>query len=333
MSETPPEFLKDLLKSEAYTGNPKKINLIETSTSYLFEAENFIYKIKKKSNEFSTLAVKEAFCHEECKLSKRFNPSLKVEVLPVMEKDGNIRMGTKKGSPIEYALKMETLKEKNFLSKLLEKNAIKAEHISKIATRIAEIHSKSSPNNKSLETAHQEVFRSLCDDMLFQMKRYFDSSKTQPILDMIRHPLEKFIDENKKLFNKRQKLGRVVLGHGAFLPEHIFVNEEHVFFISPHEVQKNFSIMDVANDVSSLAVELSRLKKNDLLELFLNQYLKISKDQDLFKMLPLYKTFCALKQGVKTCEMKVAQKNDELGILAMDYFHLAVRFSRDIPRT
>ena len=50
-------------------------------------------------------------------------------------------------------------------------------------------------------------------------------------------------------------------------------------------------------------------------------------------MLPLYKTFCALKQGVKTCEMKVAQQNDELGILAMDYFHLAVRFSRDIPRT
>ena len=91
--------------------------------------------------------------------------------------------------------------------------------------------------------------------------------------------------------------------------------------------------MDVANDVSSLAVEFSRLKKIDLLELFLNQYLKISKDPDLFKMLPLYKTYCALKQGVKTCEMKVAQQNDELGILAMDYFHLAVRFSRDIPRS
>ena len=65
----------------------------------------------------------------------------------------------------------------------------------------------------------------------------------------------------------------------------------------------------------------------------LNQYLKISKDPDLVKMLPLYKTYCALKQGVKTCEMKVAQQNDELGILAMDYFHLAVRFSRDIPRS
>ena len=90
--------------------------------------------------------------------------------------------------------------------------------------------------------------------------------------------------------------------------------------------------MDVANDVSSLAVELSRLKRFDLLESFLNQYLEISNDNDLVKMLPLYETYCALKQGVKTCEMKVAQRNEDLGVLAMDYFHLAVRFSREIPR-
>jgi hypothetical protein len=49
-------------------------------------------------------------------------------------------------------------------------------------------------------------------------------------------------------------------------------------------------------------------------------------------MLPVYQTYCALKQGVKTCELKVAQKDESLGTLAMDYFNLAVRFSREIPR-
>ena len=68
MSDTHPEFVKALLKTEAYSWNPKKIDLLETSTSYLFQADNLIYKIKKKSKEFSTLAVKEAFCHEEFKL-------------------------------------------------------------------------------------------------------------------------------------------------------------------------------------------------------------------------------------------------------------------------
>ena len=230
-------------------------------------------------------------------------------------------------------LKMPLLPENSLLSNLLGKNMITEDNISKIAIRIAEIHSQLAPEEKSVEPGKSEVFRSLCDDMLFQMKRYFDSSTTQPILDMIRHPLEKFIDKNKNLFNKRQKKRRVVLGHGAFLPEHIFVNNNEIFFISPQEVQRNFAVIDVANDVASLAVELSRFKKNNLLDSFLKQYLLTSKDQDLFKILPLFQTYCALKQGVKTCELKVAQQNDELSSLAMDYFHLAVRFSREIPRS
>jgi aminoglycoside phosphotransferase family enzyme len=74
------------------------------------------------------------------------------------------------------------------------------------------------------------------------------------------------------------------------------------------------------------------MSKPELLDSFLQQYLDVSNDQDLIKMLPLYQTYCALKQGVKTCELRVSQQNDELGRLAMDYFNLAVRFSREIPR-
>jgi len=333
MSLTHSELIKGLSHYDAYGSAPIKINLIETATSYLFKAGNFIYKIKKSGNEYSTLAIKEAFCNEECMLSKRFNPNWNIEVLPIMEKNKNIKVGGQLGIPVEYSLKMEALPEKNLLSKLLGKNVISEEHVTKIASRIAEIHSKSTAKDKTVETAKPEAFRALCDDVLFQMKRYFESSTTQPILDMIRHPLEKFIDDNKRLFNKRHRKGRVVLGHGAFLPEHIFVNGDQVIFISPQEVQKKFAVMDVANDVSSLTVELARLNKNNLLNTFLKKYLEISNDQDLLKMLPLFQTYCALKQGVKTCELKVAQKNEKLGPLAMDYFHLAVRFSREIPRS
>jgi len=333
MSLTHSELVKGLSHYDAYGCSPKKINLIETSSSYLFKADNFIYKIKKSGNEYSTLAIKEAFCHEECRLSKRFNPNWNIEVLPIMEKNGTIKVGGKLGVTVEYSLKMEALPEKNLLSQLLEKNVTSEEHITKIAIRIAEIHSKSTAKDKTAETAKPEAFRALCDDVLFQMKRYFESSTTQPILDMIRHPLEKFIDDNKRLFSKRHRKGRIVLGHGSFLPEHIFVNGDQVFFISPQEVQKKFAVMDVANDVSSLTVELARLNKNNLLNTFLKKYLEFSNDQDLLKMLPLFQTFCALKQGVKTCELKVAQKNEELGSLAMDYFHLAVQFSREIPRS
>ena len=326
------ELVKALKEPAAYHNSPKTIKLRETSTSFLFKADDQLYKIKKLGNEYATLAVKEAFCREECRLSQRFNPNWPLEVLPVMEHNGELKIGGTEGEIIEYALKMEALADQWSLSQLLAKDKLTIKHISIIATRIAEIHAASPAKDRAAESGKPEPFRALCDDMLFQLKRYFEASLTQPILDMIRHPLEKFINDNKRLFNKRQKKGRIVLGHGAFLPEHIFVCGDQVHFISPQEVQKKLAVLDVANDVSSLTVELARMGKTELFDAFVQQYLEVSNDQDLLKMLPLYQTYCALKQGVKTCELKVSQQNDDLGTLAMDYFNLAVRFSREIPR-
>ena len=325
--------LAEVLKNPtSYATPPKSIKLRETDSSYLFEGDEWLYKIKKEGNEFPTLAVKEAYCHEECRLSQSFNPNWTSNVLTILEQNGDIKIGGTEGEPVEYALQMGNLPEKWLLSRLLENDAVSKKNMTNIAERISEIHSNNSAKDKAAESGKAESFRALCDDMLFQMKRYFDASMTQPILDMIRHPLEKFIDQNKRLFSKRHQKGRIVHGHGAFLPEHIFVSEKVVHFISPQEVHRKLADLDVANDVSSLTVELTRLGKHEQAETFLNHYLEISNDLDLQKMLPLYQTYCSLKQGVKTCELKVAREDEKLGTLAMEYFNLAVNFSREIPR-
>ena len=326
------DLVKALKEAAAYQNHSKAVKFYETSTSLLLYVDGFLYKVKKFGNEFATLEIKEAFCREECRLNERFNKSWPTKVVPIREQNGRLNFGGKEGKIVEYALKMEVLAEKWSLAHLLAKNNATIKHISIIATRLAKIHEDSPAKDDAAESGKPEPFRALCDDMLFQLRRYFEASLTQPILDMIRHPLEKFIDENKRLFNKRHKKGRIVFGHGAFLPEHIFINEDKVYFISPQEVQKKLAVLDVANDVSSITVELARLGENELFDSFLEQYLKFSNDNDLVKMLPVYQTYCALKQGVKTCELKVAEKNEKLGNLAMDYFNLAVRFSREIPR-
>ena len=119
-----------------------------------------------------------------------------------MEHNGKIIIGGTEGKIIEYALKMDSLEDQWSLSQLLAKDKVTAKHIRIIATRIAEIHASSPASDLAAESGKPEPFRALCNDMLFQLKRYFEASLTQPILDMIRHPLEKFIDDNKRLFNK-----------------------------------------------------------------------------------------------------------------------------------
>lgn len=209
MTVSQTELEKALKEPAAYHNSPKTIKLRETSTSFLFKADDQLYKIKKSGNEYATLAVKEAFCREECRLSQRFNPNWPLEVLPVMEHNDELKIGGTEGKIIEYALKMEALADQWSLSQLLAKDKLTIKHISKIATRIAEIHAVSPAKDTAAVSGKPESFRALCDDMLFQLKRYFEASLTQPILDMIRHPLEKFIDDNKRLFSKRQKKGEL----------------------------------------------------------------------------------------------------------------------------
>ena len=80
------ELAEKLNNPECYPILPKSIKLLETDSSYLFEGDDWLYKIKKEGNEFPTLAVKEAYCREECRLSLSFNPNWTSKVLPIAEK-------------------------------------------------------------------------------------------------------------------------------------------------------------------------------------------------------------------------------------------------------
>ena len=158
MTVTQPEWVEALKRPAAYLlKSPEKIKLLETTTSYLFRADDWLYKIKKMGNEYPTLAVKEAFCREECALSQRFNPNWSVEVLPVTVHNGVIKFGGTGGTTIEYALKMEALPDQWQLAQMLDKNKITTNNMVGIATKIADIHAMFHAKDKEAETGKQII--------------------------------------------------------------------------------------------------------------------------------------------------------------------------------
>ena len=145
--------LAEMLKNPAsYAIPPKSIKLRETDSSYLFEGDDWLYKIKKEGNEFPTLAVKEAYCREECRLSLSFNPNWTSTVLPIVEQNCGIKIGGTEGELVEYALKMEKLPEQWLLSGLLENDAVSKKNMTSIAGRISEIHSSNPAKDKAAES-------------------------------------------------------------------------------------------------------------------------------------------------------------------------------------
>lgn len=331
MSRNLPAWVEALKHPEAYPQAPKSVRLTETHTSYLFRADELLYKAKKPGNEYPSTFIKEAFCREEARLLQQFNPEFPVRMVPVHEASGAFQLGGE-GSPVEYALEMPFLGESGFLDIRLEKEKAGIADLERIGVQLAETHAALAIKDKVADSARPDAFRALCEDLLYQLKRYFDASLTQPILDMIRHPLEKFLDDNGSMLVRRLRKGRVVGGHGAFLPEHLHLKGEAIIVVSPQEVHRKYAVLDAANDVATLTVELMRRNRLDLKKVFVQRYIDTSKDRELERLLPLFETFRALKQGVNSCELKAALQDDALGELGMDYFQLAVRRSREIPR-
>ena len=97
------------------------------------------------------------------------------------------------GPQLDYA-QTTALSERNLVSHLLDQKKLSLIAVGRIARKLAQVHSDFPANDKTAhERGRADVLRSLCEDMLYQMKRHLDESFTQPIRDMIRHPLDKFL--------------------------------------------------------------------------------------------------------------------------------------------
>ena len=89
----------------------------ETHVSWVFLAGDYAYKIKKPVKtgflDYSTLELREHFCHEEIRLDRRYSDELYIGVVPIAIVDGHAKVEAN-GTPVEYAVKMRRFPEDAF---------------------------------------------------------------------------------------------------------------------------------------------------------------------------------------------------------------------------
>jgi len=84
--------------------------------------------------------------------------------------------------------------------------------------------------------------------------------------------------------------------------------------------------------VAALMLQLMVHGREELSEHFHMKYLEVSRDRELDAILPAYLTYSALMHGVRTCEEKVASNDESLGTVALEFFNLAARYSRELHK-
>src|SRR4030042_1438158 len=140
-----------LMNPKVYDEIVKDVKMVQTHISWIFLTDKYVYKIKKPVHfpflDFTTLEKRKFYCEKELELNRRLAPDMYLEVVPINEFGGEIKINGR-GETIEYAVKMRELPQENMMLKLLEKNKIGKDLIDRIAKKLIEFHSKTEIKNQ-----------------------------------------------------------------------------------------------------------------------------------------------------------------------------------------
>ena len=138
------EFADAIARAHSADVNaPCVVEVVETHISTIFLTERFAYKVKKPVRndflDYSTLALREHFCHEEVRLDRRYAPDLYIDVVPFSRKQGRLVLGLE-GEVCEVAIKMHRFPSDALLIYRLQKNQVSVQDMRLLASHVAEFH-------------------------------------------------------------------------------------------------------------------------------------------------------------------------------------------------
>ncbi len=337
MPELPP-FVKSLLKPGGYPQPPQKIELKQTQMSFVFLADDLVYKAKKPVDlgylDYTTLEKRRHFCQRELELNRRLCPDVYLEVVPITNDNGRISIGGS-GETIEYAVKMRRLPDGRMMDVLLAKDRVTPDMLEGLAERLARFHREAETNGQIASFGGLETVRRNNDENFSQTEKYVGKAIPAARYTELEDFTKNFIERHRALFEKRVKDGRIRDLHGDLHAAHIcFTNGVCVYDCI--EFNDRFRYGDVASEMAFLAMDLDHYGRADLSRLFINSYIAESGDDELRQLLPFYKSYRACVRGKVTCfklDDPYVSDEEKRRILteATDYFQLAQSYVKQKP--
>ena len=335
-------FLWDkFINLESFPFKVSKLKVIQTHISYVFITDHLVYKIKKPVNfgflDFTTLEKRKYFCEREVELNRRLSPEIYLGVVPITEKNGKFQFEGS-GKVVEYAVKMKRLPEDGMMRELLKKGEITEKHIDLIVNILVPFYKSAETGEKVNSYGSIETIFYNTNENFEQTKNFINVALTEEKYTHIVNYNNSFIEQNKKLFEKRIKEGFIRDGHGDLYSANIcFDDLKKVYIFDCIEFNERFRCGDVCCDIAFLAMDLDYHRYKDLSDYFIKNYVEKSKDEDIYKLLDFYKCYRAYVRGKIGCftyaspEISEEEKKEALDS-ARKYFDLAYYYAGGIPK-
>ena len=328
-------LIKFMLNPDTYPFKPEKVEMLQTHISYLFIAGEYVYKVKKPVNfgflDYSTLEKRKFYCGQEIKLNSRLSPEIYLGVSEIVS-DKSILSLDGKGEIEEYAIKMSRLPPDMMMDRMIFDKRIDKAIIKKIADKIAAFHQSADVNSDISKFGDIEIILKNANENFLQTDKFIGISLTQDEYNLIKDFSYKFIDNNKPILKKRVDENKIKDCHGDLRTEHICISDK-IYIFDCIEFNDRFRYGDVASEVAFLAMDLDFLGEDTLSRYFVDSYIEISGDTDIYKIINFYKCYRAYVRGkVESFQLNdpnIQPKEKEKSLnSARGHFKLAYRYAK-----
>jgi aminoglycoside phosphotransferase family enzyme/predicted kinase len=297
--------------------------VIETHISYVLLAGAFAYKIKKAVRfeflDFTTLAQRRFFCHEELRLNRRLAPLIYLDVVPISgTMDAPVFGGD--GVAIEYAVKMRQFDQAGLLSRVIERDELTSAVIDALAREVAAFHTKAPRASTDLQYAQSGHVRQLARDNFTQMRSAPHDAHDGSNLERLHEWTESEGARLTEALDRRRHDGFVRECHGDLHLGNIALIDGRITLFDCLEFNPSMRWSDVMSDVAFLVMDLHDRNRPDLAARFLSAYLEDTSDYEGLAVLPFYIVYRALVRA-KVASMRLAQpaSRDERAALLDQY--------------
>ena len=292
----------EMMNPSFYGKGVKTVSMIQTHTSWVFLTGTHAYKVKKPVNfgflDYTTLSARRFFCAEEFRLNQILSPDIYIEVLPITETRGRLKLGGS-GRVIDYCLAMKELPQEWIMTEQLKHDRVTYEHIDQIARSIADFHARAERGREVAQYGSSEIIRLNWDENFAQTMEFRGKTITHREFDETKAAVERFMAASRGLFQRRRAGGSVRRCHGDLHSKNIFVDDGiHIF--DSIEFNPRFSCSDVASEIAFMVMDLDYSGRKDLANFFVERYVVHTGDTGLLRLLNFYKCYRAYVRGKVT---------------------------------
>ncbi|GGD41704.1 hypothetical protein [Muriicola marianensis] len=291
-----PEQIHKLITEGEFPEFSSGRELIETHISWVILCDEFVYKIKKPIRysflDFHSLEKRKFFCERELELNKRFAKDIYLEVLPIYEVNGTLKIGEHRGSLVDYTLKMRKLDPDKRLDKLLRRGEVSADDIKSLALWVADFHNKSAVIREKNILDVGVKFNDLTTQKEL-ISTGLGEARAR-IIDWSVEVSDMFLQKNEALLTERLKAGFYRDCHGDLHARNIFMLPAPQPF-DCLEFNDDYRQMDVLNEIAFLCMDLDAFEEHSLSDLCIQHYnlyfpaIRTTEERDLFEYYKAYR--------------------------------------------